>query len=95
MSESTDVPMIPLRRRGQAEAPTAADGDAQRAPEAESAGVYVSPAGQMIDVPLEGVFLEWVQARAAAHGEPPGDHIARLLRQCWQTDPWRVGGAKG
>lgn len=34
---------------------------------------------------------EWLEARAAAHGESVEMHVAGLLTGLWQTDPWRLG----
>lgn len=48
-----------------------------------------------IPLRLEGVFAEWLAARARAHGETPEEHAARLLRAYWaHHDTWRhQGGA--
>ncbi len=46
-----------------------------------------------IPVKLEGVFAEWLIARARAHGETPEEHAARLLRAYWaHHDTWRHEG---
>jgi len=58
--------------------------------------VQEPPAVPLLGVPLEGVFLAWVKDRAAAHGEEPGPHVARILRQYWaQHDTWRHENAEG
>lgn len=48
----------------------------------------------VIPLRLEGVFGEWLLARAQAHGETPEDHAARLMRTYWaHHDTWRHVGA--
>lgn len=47
-----------------------------------------------IPLRLEGVFAEWLRARAQAHGETVEDHAARIMRQYWaHHDTWRHKGS--
>ena len=49
-----------------------------------------------VTVPLDPHFRAWLEGRAAAHGEPPGAHAARVLRQFWaHHDTWRHGQGAG
>lgn len=40
-------------------------------------------------VALPARFAEYVQHRAAAHGETPQRHIETIIRRFWQNDEWR------
>jgi hypothetical protein len=43
-----------------------------------------------VTLTLEGVFKEWLKARALDHREEPGEHAAALLRAYWaHHDTWR------
>ncbi len=39
---------------------------------------------------LPARFAAYLRERAAYHGEAPNDHLARILRQFWQNDDWRL-----
>jgi hypothetical protein len=55
-----------------------------------------APRADVLAIPLrlEGVFAEWLRARAQAHGESPEEHAARLMRAYWaHHDTWRHQGA--
>lgn len=81
---------IPRSRLARIAEPVAAD------PPEPPPGPSIAPPALGVQVPLEGVFLAWMNARAAAHNEPVGDHAARLLRQYWaQHDTWRHGEGSG
>jgi hypothetical protein len=43
-----------------------------------------------VTVELDSMFAAWLTARAAAHGEEPGEHAATILRAYWaHHDQWR------
>lgn len=57
---------------------------------AGAAGEADEPNVLVMPVRLEGVFADWLRERARAHGEPPEEHAARLLRAYWaHHDAWR------
>ncbi len=47
-------------------------------------------------VELQQRFADYLRARAAAHGEDPNQHLARIVREFWANhDEWRrtqIGG---
>ena len=48
-----------------------------------------------VTVKLKPRHLEWLRARAAAHGEPVELHAAGLLAAAWQNDEWRHANQPG
>ncbi len=78
-----------------------ADDPAAPPPDAAAARTQPAPMGGPLDgregvlVQLKPRHLEWLQARAAAHGETVGLHAAGLLSTAWQTDEWRHANAPG
>jgi hypothetical protein len=49
-----------------------------------------------LTVTLEGVFRDWLMARAQAHQQDPAEHVAAILRAYWaHHDAWRHQQAGG
>lgn len=89
MSDTTDTPAgdvpVPFRRARAAapeqSAPPAAPPERMRATYA---------------VTLDRHFADWLDARAAAHGQEPAEHAAAILRLYWANhDTWRHQQAPG
>lgn len=84
-SPASDVP-LPFRRRSAA-VPEPAEGPLPSPTPA---------AGAAYTVVLDAHFAAWLEARAAAHGQAPGEHAAALLRQFWAShDHWRHQDSAG
>jgi len=45
---------------------------------------------QPVTARLAPRFADYLAQRAEAHGETPEAHLATILRQFRQTDPWRI-----
>ena len=67
-----------------------ADAAAPPAPEAPPPAARDQPV--VLTVTLEGIFKDWLLARALDHHQEPGEHIAAILRAYWaHHDAWRHG----
>ncbi|WP_206934155.1 hypothetical protein [Roseococcus thiosulfatophilus] len=75
------------------------EGEGAPETEGQAPADHVADARDMVAthvaVPLDRLFMGWLEARAEAHGETVADHAGRLIREKWQTDPWRIAQQGG
>lgn len=73
--------------------------DEQPAPEGAAALAAPAPTAPqnqpvILTMTLEGIFKDWLLARARHYQQEPGEHVAAILRAYWaHHDAWRHGQA--